>query len=79
MPRHSNINSIRSPIKVQRRSRHGANDPKQSIAFGWLRASHRKLDEALSEPYRPYHAADEAPPLTPGVCSSELRQQTASI
>ncbi|MBA3855249.1 MAG: peptidase S15, partial [Gemmatimonas sp.] len=27
---------------------HGANDPKQPIAFGWLRSSHRKLDPALS-------------------------------
>jgi hypothetical protein len=44
----------------------GANDPKQPIAFGWLRASHRKLDSALSEPYRPYHAHDEEQPLEPG-------------
>jgi predicted acyl esterase len=45
---------------------HGANDPRQPIAFGWLRASHRKLDPDLSEPYRPYHAHDETQPLTPG-------------
>ncbi|HEX2216704.1 MAG TPA: CocE/NonD family hydrolase [Xanthobacteraceae bacterium] len=45
---------------------HGANDPKQPIAFGWLRASHRKLDPELSRPYRPYHAHDEKWPLTPG-------------
>ena len=45
---------------------HGANDPKQPIAFGWLRASHRKLDPKLSEPYRPYHTHDEKQPLTPG-------------
>jgi predicted acyl esterase len=44
---------------------HGANDPKQPIAFGWLRASHRKLDPALSEPYRPYHAHDEKQPIKP--------------
>ncbi|HET9904876.1 MAG TPA: CocE/NonD family hydrolase [Xanthobacteraceae bacterium] len=45
---------------------HGANDPKQPIAFGWLRASHRKLDPQLSLPYRPYHTHDERQPLTPG-------------
>ncbi|HEX2151235.1 MAG TPA: CocE/NonD family hydrolase C-terminal non-catalytic domain-containing protein, partial [Stellaceae bacterium] len=43
----------------------GANDPKQPIAFGWLRASQRKLDPELSRPYRPYHAHDEKWPLTP--------------
>ena len=26
------------------------------VAKGWLRASHRKLDSALTLPYRPYHA-----------------------
>jgi predicted acyl esterase len=45
---------------------HGANDPKQPIAFGWLRASHRELDPTLSLPYRPYHRHDEKQPLTPG-------------
>jgi predicted acyl esterase len=30
-----------------------------------LRASHRKLDPELSEPYRPYHAHDEKQPLKP--------------
>ena len=29
------------------------------VAKGWLRASHRKLDTALSLPYRPYHSHDE--------------------
>ncbi|MGB7541896.1 MAG: CocE/NonD family hydrolase [Burkholderiales bacterium] len=29
------------------------------VAKGWLRASHRKLDPALSLPYRPYHVHDE--------------------
>ena len=36
----------------------------------WPRAGsgppHRKLDEALTLPYRPYHAHDEIQPLTPG-------------
>lgn len=44
----------------------GAIDPHTPIAQGWLRASHRKLDDALSLPYRPYHTHDEHQPLTPG-------------
>jgi len=44
----------------------GAIDPHTPIAQGWLRASHRKLDPALSRPYRPYHTHDEKQPLTPG-------------
>jgi len=44
----------------------GAIDPHTPIAQGWLRASHRKLDPALSTEYRPYHAHDEMQPLTPG-------------
>lgn len=45
---------------------YGAQDPHTPIAHGWLRASHRKLDPALSTPYRPYHPHDEKWPLTPG-------------
>jgi predicted acyl esterase len=45
----------------------GAMDPKQPIAQGWLRASHRKLDPKLSLPYRPYHSHDEKQLLEPGV------------
>jgi uncharacterized protein len=44
----------------------GAIDPHTPVAQGWLRASHRKLDAALSEPYRPYHTHDEKQPLEPG-------------
>ena len=44
----------------------GALDPHTPIAQGWLRASHRKLDRALTRPYRPYHAHDELQPLQPG-------------
>ena len=44
----------------------GALDPHSPIAHGWLRASHRKLDENLSEPFRPYHTHDEHQPLEPG-------------
>ncbi|HEV3376069.1 MAG TPA: CocE/NonD family hydrolase [Thermoleophilaceae bacterium] len=44
----------------------GAIDPHTPLAQGWLRASHRKLEPELSEPYRPYHTHDEKQPLTPG-------------
>jgi predicted acyl esterase len=44
----------------------GAIDPHTPIAQGWLRASHRKLDAALSKPWRPYHTHDEREPLKPG-------------
>lgn len=44
----------------------GAIDPHTPVAQGWLRASHRKLDPALSTACRPYHSHDEVQPLTPG-------------
>ena len=44
---------------------HGALDPHTPIGQGWLRASHRKLDHALTKPYRPYHTHDEKQPLKP--------------
>ena len=44
----------------------GAIDPHTPVGQGWLRASHRKLDPALSRPWRPYHSHDEALPLAPG-------------
>jgi predicted acyl esterase len=44
----------------------GALDPHTPIAQGWLRVSHRKLDPALSRPYRPYHTHDEIQPMVPG-------------
>jgi uncharacterized protein len=44
----------------------GSNDPRTPVGLGWLRASHRKLDPALSLPYRPWHPHDEEWPLIPG-------------
>ena len=44
----------------------GAIDPHTPLAQGWLRASHRALDPALSTPYRPYHTHAVAEPLTSG-------------
>jgi predicted acyl esterase len=36
------------------------------VTRGWLRASHRKLDTAMSRPDRPYHAHDEIQKLESG-------------
>lgn len=36
------------------------------LALGWLRASHRQLDEKRSLPYRPYHTHTAEQPLSPG-------------
>ncbi len=44
----------------------GAIDPHTPLAQGWLRASHRALDPALSTEYRPYHTHEAAEPLAPG-------------
>jgi predicted acyl esterase len=44
----------------------GAIDPHTPIAQGWLRASHRKLDPALSTDCRPYHTHNEIQPLRAG-------------
>lgn len=41
-------------------------DPHGVITAGWLRASHRKLSEARSTPYRPFHPHEEEEPLEPG-------------
>jgi predicted acyl esterase len=43
----------------------GASDT-EPVTRGWLRASHRKLDEAMSNPFRPYHSHDEIQKLEPG-------------
>jgi predicted acyl esterase len=44
----------------------GAQHPRTPLSQGWLRASHRRLDPALSTEYRPYHAHERAEPLVPG-------------
>src|SRR5690606_24504046 len=43
----------------------GAGDPWSPAAQGWLRASHRALDES-STPWQPVHPHDRAEPLVPG-------------
>jgi predicted acyl esterase len=37
------------------------------VALGWLRASHRALDEARSSEFQPVHPHDREEPLSPGV------------
>jgi predicted acyl esterase len=44
----------------------GAQHPRTPVSQGWLRASHRRLDPALSTEYRPYHLHERADPLVPG-------------
>jgi hypothetical protein len=44
----------------------GALDPNSPLAHGWLRASHRQLDDDRSSEWRPYHPHDEPEPLVPG-------------
>lgn len=44
----------------------GTVDPKTPLGQGWLRVSHRKLDEEKSEPWRPYHSHDDKQMITPG-------------
>ena len=41
-------------------------DPKCPISQGWLRVSHRKLDEVRTTEYRPVHTHDEEQKLVPG-------------
>ena len=52
---------------------HGQSIP--CVTKGWLRASHRKLDENKSLPYRPYHAHNERwwlKPNEPVECQVEI-------
>jgi predicted acyl esterase len=58
----------------------GALDPNTPIAHGWLRASHRALDQEKSLPHRPYHTHDRIEPLVPGeVCSLDVEIWPTSI
>ncbi|HKP59320.1 MAG TPA: CocE/NonD family hydrolase [Polyangiales bacterium] len=43
----------------------GQSSPAIAAAYGWLRASHRKLDPQRSSPHRPYHTHDELQKLEP--------------
>ncbi|MCE0764095.1 CocE/NonD family hydrolase [Pseudonocardia kujensis] len=53
----------------------GTIDPHTPLAQGWLRASHRALDEERSLPWRPYHRHDQLQKLAPGevvTCDVEI-------
>lgn len=53
----------------------GSTDPNTPIANGWLRASHRELDDKRTKPYQPFHPHERAQPLVPGQlyeCDVEL-------
>lgn len=43
----------------------GAHEP-TPLTRGWLRASHRKVDEQMSMPYRIFHAHDDIQKIEPG-------------
>jgi predicted acyl esterase len=45
----------------------GANEPKAPLSQGWLRASHRKQNQELSKPYRPYYTHDQAMTVEPNM------------
>ena len=44
----------------------GVVESRTPLSQGWLRASHRQLDQSKSLPYRPYHTHDKMQPLEPG-------------
>jgi len=44
----------------------GAIDPRTPVGQGWLRLSHRAIDEARSLPYRPFHPHTELSEVRPG-------------
>jgi uncharacterized protein len=44
----------------------GAIDPHTPVGQGWLRVSHRQLDNKLTKPYRPYHTHTKEQPLKSG-------------
>lgn len=44
-------------------------DPKgteKRVSVGWLKASHRELDDSRSKPYQPFHPHTRAVPIEPG-------------
>jgi predicted acyl esterase len=47
---------------------------KIQLTTGWLKASHRELDEDKSKPWRPYHPHTRSVPVVPGeVCEYAIR------
>ena len=51
----------------------GAIDPHAPLGQGWLRLSHRSLDQERSLPYRPYHPHRDLSEVRPGqVCEADV-------
>jgi predicted acyl esterase len=44
----------------------GPTGAEKVISKGWLKASHRELDNAQSKPYKPYHPHTRSLPIEPG-------------
>ena len=44
----------------------GSDGTRMTLGRSYLRASHRAVDEDVSEPYAPYHPHDDPDPITPG-------------
>jgi predicted acyl esterase len=42
------------------------NGSEELVSKGWLKASHRALDESKSKPYQPFHSHTESVPVEPG-------------
>ncbi len=58
------VRKLRDGREITFENSYGFN--KGPVTIGMLRASHRKLDEALSRPWQPVHTHDELQPLQPG-------------
>ncbi|RDE08212.1 CocE/NonD family hydrolase [Pelagibacterium lacus] len=57
-----------------------ADEPKLPVSQGWLRVTHRKLDDSRTTDWMPWHAHDEEQPLTPGhIYQIEVEIWPASI
>jgi hypothetical protein len=44
----------------------GPDGRETKVSGGWLKASHRELDESKSKPYKPYHPHTRSLPVVPG-------------
>jgi hypothetical protein len=44
----------------------GPDDSEEIVTKGWLKASHREIDEKRSTPYKPYHPHRKSVPVEPG-------------
>jgi len=50
------------------------------VTMGWLKASHREIDEDKSKPYRPHHPHTRSVPIEPGaVCEYPIEIRDTSM